>query len=87
MGQEAGGFELGKDAPHGRARDAETVALDQGLAADRLGGRDVFLDDGEGSLESGGPEGAEGRRFDAPTRSPALVSTRQVRVLTGVQAS
>ena len=63
---EAGGFELGKDAPHGRARDAETVALDQGLAADRLGGRDVFLDDGPKDHESGGPGGRGGDGFDAP---------------------
>jgi hypothetical protein len=46
VGQQAVRLELGEDAPDGRARHGEAVALDERLAPDRRGGRDVFLDDG-----------------------------------------
>ena len=46
VGQQAGHLELGEDVADGRAGHAEAVALDERLAADRLCGRDVFLDDG-----------------------------------------
>ena len=77
VGQEAGGLELGEDAAHGRAGHAQAVALDQGLAADRLGGRDVFLDDGPKDRLRAEVQGAEGATIPTrQTRSPALVSTR-----------
>ena len=77
MSQQAGGLELGEDAPDGRARHAKAVALDKGLAADRLGGRDVFLDDGPKDRLRTKVQGAEGATVPTrQTRSPALVSTR-----------
>ena len=46
VGQQAGRFELREDAAHRGAGHAEAIAVDERLAADRRGGRDVFLDDG-----------------------------------------
>ena len=46
MRRAAGRLQLGHDVAHGGRADAEAVLLDQRLAADRLCGRDVFLDDG-----------------------------------------
>jgi hypothetical protein len=46
VGQIAGVLELGQNVAHGRRRHAEAIAVDQGLAADRLGGGHVFVNDG-----------------------------------------
>ena len=46
MGQQARALEVREDVPDGRARDAETVALDQRLGPDRGRGCHVFVDDG-----------------------------------------
>ena len=60
VGQETGGLELGEDVADGRAGHAEAIALDERLAADRLGGRDVFLDDGPKDRLGAEVQGAEG---------------------------
>ena len=44
MGQETGGFELGEDAPDGRAGHTEVIALDERQAADAVAQRVVDLD-------------------------------------------
>jgi hypothetical protein len=46
MRQQAGCLELREDVPHGRARHAKAVSVDERLARDRLCRRDIFLDDG-----------------------------------------
>ena len=51
-------LELGHDVAHGRGGHGKAVALDQRLAADRLGGYDVFLDDGPQDLLRAGIERA-----------------------------
>ena len=62
MGQQAGRFELREDVADRGAGHAEAVALDERLAADRRGGRDVFLDDGPKDRLGAEVQGAEGRR-------------------------
>ena len=53
------------------------VALDERLAADRLGGRDVFLDDGPEDRLRAEVQGADGAADSTrQARSPAVVSTR-----------
>ena len=74
VGQQAGHLELGEDVADRRAGHAEAVALDERLAADRLGGRDVFLDDGPKDRLGAEVQGAEGAAVDAPTRSPAWLA-------------
>ena len=59
VGQQAVRLELGEDAADGRAGHAEAVALDERLAADRRGGRDVFLDDGPKDRLRAKVQGAE----------------------------
>ena len=70
MGQQAGHLELGEDVADGRAGHAEAVALDERLAADRLCGRDVFLDDGPEDRLGAEVQGAEGAAD--PTRQLVL---------------
>jgi len=75
--QEAVGLELGEDAPDGGARDAQAIALDECLAADRRRGRDVFLDDGPKDRLHAKVQGAEWATI--PTRQGPIsrwVSTR-----------
>ena len=59
VGQQAVRLELGEDAADGRAGHAEAIALDERLAADRRGGRDVFLDDGPKDRLRAKVQGAE----------------------------
>ena len=70
VGQQAGRLELGEDAPDRRAGHAKAVALDERLAADRRGGRDVFLDDGPKDRLRAEVQGAEGATI--PTRQTVL---------------
>ena len=83
VGQKAGGLELGEDAADGRAGHTEVIALDERLAADRRGGRDVFLDDGPKDRlgaevqRAGGVASATSQRC-----APVRVSTLWVRVPT-----
>ena len=44
MGEQSERLELGELAADGRRRNAEPGAVDDGLRADRLAGRDVLLD-------------------------------------------
>jgi hypothetical protein len=60
VGQQAGDLQVGQDVADGRAGHPEAVALDERLAADRLGGRDVFLDDGPKDRLRAEVHGAEG---------------------------
>ena len=77
VGQQPGRFELREDASNGRAGHAEAVALDERLAADRLSGRDVFLDDGPKDRLRAEVQGAEWASVSTrQARSPADVSTR-----------
>ena len=83
VGQQAVGLELGEDAADRRAGHAEAVALDERLAADRRGGRDVFLDDGPKDRLRAKVQGAEWATI--PTRQGPIsqvVSTLWLRVLT-----
>ena len=77
VGQQPGGFELREDASNGRTGHAEAIALDERLAADRLCGRDVFLDDGPKDRLRAEVQGAEWSTVSTrQARSPADVSTR-----------
>ena len=65
-----------------------TVTLDERLAADRLCRCDVFLDDGPEDRLAAEVQRAEWAADSSrQTRSPVVVSTRWVRVLTSVEAS
>ena len=85
MRQQAGRLELREHGAHGRAGHAEPIALHERLAAHRLGGGHVFLDDGPKDRLGAKVKGAAGAT--TATRhgaSPAVVSTRTMRVLTAV---
>jgi hypothetical protein len=88
MAQQPSHLQLSQDVADGRAGHAEGVALDECQTADRLGGGDVFLDDGPKDRLRAEVQRAE-RAADPSrqTRSPVVVSTRWVRVLTGREAS
>ena len=70
MTEQTGRFELREDGPNGGAGHAEAVALDERLAADRRGGRDVFLDDGPKDRLGAEVQGAEGAVSTRQGRSP-----------------
>ena len=73
--QETARLELREDAAHGRARDAQAVAIHQGLGPDGGCGRDIFLDDGPKDRLRAKVQGADGAVSTRQSGLPIVVST------------